>query len=256
MAKALAARGNIVAFPGEGTVKLRVNETEKSEKSARRQQREIEILSAAREVFLEKGFERAAVSEIAARVGVVEGLVFRYFPTKRDLLNEVLRELYEPLITDVGQGFARITGLRGRLRFIVWRHLRFYTECSGFARLILHEVRTFSGYQTSVLHGLNVCYTDFLRQTIQQAIVDGEVAKTVDYSLVRSVVYGGIEHLMWPVLFGEHKVDVEKLAATYTDQVLNGLPGVQEPDMSIEDRLERLEKILNTKSPAKKERKK
>ncbi len=58
--------------------------------SERRQRRFGEILAAAREVFLEKGFERTAISEVASRVGIVEGLVFSYFPTKRDLLHEVL----------------------------------------------------------------------------------------------------------------------------------------------------------------------
>lgn len=80
--------------------------------SERRQRRANEILAAAREVFLEKGFERTAVSEVASRVGIVEGLVFSYFPTKRDLLHEVLGAMYEPLIRDVGDGYARLKGLR------------------------------------------------------------------------------------------------------------------------------------------------
>jgi AcrR family transcriptional regulator len=202
-------------------------------------------------VFLEKGFQGAAVSEIAARVGVVEGLVFRYFPTKRDLLNEVLRALYEPLIADVGEGFACITGLRGRLRFIVWRHLRFYTETPAFARLILHEVRTSPGYATSQLHDFNVRYTDFLRQTLRQAVVDGELAAELDYELIRSMVYGGLEHLMWPVLYGKSRVDVERLADRFTDQILHGLEGVRSSASQIEERLSRLEAMLVAGAPAK-----
>jgi len=224
-------------------------------KSARRRKREAEILGAAREVFLEKGFERAAVSEIAARVGVVEGLVFRYFPTKRDLLNEVLRGLYEPLIADVGAGFARISGLRGRLRFIVWRHIRFYTETSGFARLILHEVRTAPGYAASLLHDLNVRYTDYLRQTLRQAAADGEVSRDLDYELVRATVYGGLEHLMWPVLYGDRKVDVERLADRFTGQILNGLDGVKAPTSRVEERLSRIESFLAGDTAAHRRRK-
>ncbi len=236
-------------------MKSRATEVDSGEKTARRQQREAEILHAAREVFLEKGFERAAVSEIAARVGVVEGLVFRYFPTKRDLLNEVLRGLYEPLIADVGAGFARITGLRGRMRFIVWRHIRFYTETSGFARLILHEVRTAPGYAVSVLHDLNVRYTDYLRQTLEQAASEGEIAREMDYELVRSLVYGGLEHLMWPVLYGNRQVDVERLTDRFTDQILNGLEGAQKPTSPIEARLARLERLLIADPPVPRKRK-
>ena len=94
----------------------------------RRLRRAAEILAAAREVFQDKGFERASVSEIASRVGVVEGLVYSYFPTKRDLLNEVLRGMYEPLIQEIADSFSRIQGLRSRLRYLVWRHLRVYVE--------------------------------------------------------------------------------------------------------------------------------
>jgi len=255
VARAKDSRGKIVDFATGEIMNSQAQQSASVKKSVRRQQRELEILNAAREVFLEKGFERAAVSEIAARVGVVEGLIFRYFPTKRELLNEVLLTLYDPLIRDVGEGFARITGLSGRLRFIVWRHLRFYTENSGFARLILHEVRTSPDYSASVLHGLNVRYTDFLRLTLQQAITEGEVAETVDCVLLRAIVYGGIEHLMWPVLYGERKVDVERLADTYTDQILTGLPRHSKTALGIEDRLARLEQLLVETATDKKGRK-
>eukprot|EP01036_Dinobryon_divergens_P059120 gene59120-78882_t len=94
----------------------------------RRMRRAAEIITAARDTFLEKGFERASVSEIATKVGVVEGLLYSYFPTKRDLLNEVLRGMYEPLIREMEDGFSRLQGLRSRMRFLVWRHLRVYVE--------------------------------------------------------------------------------------------------------------------------------
>jgi len=223
-------------------------------KSRRRQQREGEILNAARDVFLEKGFERASVSEIAARVGVVEGLVFRYFPTKRDLLNEVLTALYEPLIADVGEGFARISGMRGRLRFIVWRHLRVYTETPGLARLVLHEVRTGPEYASSGLHDMHVRYTDYLRQTLQQAVADGEAPKDVDFEMLRSMVYGGLEHMMWPVLYGNRRVDVEQVADRFTDQVLHGLQGPKAPPSSLEARLARLERLVATPAAASRKR--
>lgn len=217
--------------------------TEGSPRSQRGLQRQAEILDAARDVFLDKGFERASVSEIAARVGVVEGNVFRYFPTKRDLLNSVVLGLYEPLISDVGSGFSRIAGLRGRLRFIVWRHVRVYTETPGLARLILHEIRTAPDYRTSVLHDLQLRYTDFLRQTLAQAAADGEIAVDTDYEMVRSMLYGGLEHMMWPVLYAQRKVDVDRIADQFSQALLHGI-GVKPEATSVEDRLLRLERLL------------
>jgi AcrR family transcriptional regulator len=221
----------------------------------RRLRRAAEILGAARAVFLEKGFERASVGEIAARVGVVEGLVYTYFPTKRDLLNEVLRGMYEPLIEDVAAGFARIHGLRSRLRFLVWRHLRVYVEEPSLSRIVLHEVRTSPEYFKSVLHDLHVRYTAFLLRTVHEAVAEGELPADTDAEMVRSMVYGGIEHRMWAQLFGRGgAIDVEATADRFTALVLHGLlpmaqdTGVQLPSAGspadVERRLARLERIV------------
>ncbi len=189
----------------------------------RRMRREAEILAAAREVFLEKGFDRSFVSEIAAKVGVVEGLVYTYYPSKRDLLNAVLRGMYEPLIADLEDKFSRLHGVRSRMRFLIWRHLRVYVEEPNLSRLVLHEVRTGPEYFQSVLHDLHVRYTAFLLRTVQDAIADGELRADTDVELLRSMVYGGIEHRMWGTLFGRGTVDVESTADRFTAMVLGPL---------------------------------
>jgi AcrR family transcriptional regulator len=225
----------------------------------RRLRRAAEILAAAREVFLDKSFQSASVSEIAAKVGVVEGLVYAYFPTKRDLLNEVLRGMYEPLIQDIADGFSRIEGLRSRLRFLVWRHLRVYVEEPGLSRIVLHEVRTSPEYFKSALHDLQVRYTSFLLLTLREAVAAGELPADTDAEMIRSMLYGGIEHRMWSLLYGRGTVDLEATADRYTAMLLRGMlvpddgasdaaargasPGAT-PGEDIERRLARLERIV------------
>ncbi|MQY17173.1 TetR/AcrR family transcriptional regulator [Nocardia macrotermitis] len=53
------------------------------------------LLTAAQELFGERGFERATVRDIAARAGVNQALLFRYFGTKD--------ELFRASITDRGR---------------------------------------------------------------------------------------------------------------------------------------------------------
>lgn len=213
--------------------------------SERRQKRATEILAAARDVFLEKGFQGTAVSEIANRVGIVEGLVFSYFPTKRDLLHAVLRAMYEPLIQDVNDGYARLQGLRARLRFIVWRHVRVYVETPGLAKLVLHEVRTGPEYTSSGLHDLQVRYTHFARLALEDAMRDGEIDASVDIDSVRSMLYGGLEHLMWPVLYGTQRANIDVVADRYTALMLQGIqPAAPRATEDVESRLARLEALL------------
>ncbi|WP_067673825.1 TetR/AcrR family transcriptional regulator [Nocardia miyunensis] len=56
------------------------------------------LLTAAQELFAERGFERATVRDIAARAGVNQALLFRYFGTKD--------ELFRASITDRGRRLA------------------------------------------------------------------------------------------------------------------------------------------------------
>jgi AcrR family transcriptional regulator len=63
------------------------------EKRRTAEERRREILAAAGRVFARKGFERSTTAEIAREAGVAEGTIFRYFPTKRDLLVSVVTSL-------------------------------------------------------------------------------------------------------------------------------------------------------------------
>lgn len=61
------------------------------------------LLAAAEEEFAERGVD-ASIADIARRAGVVKGTVFRHFPTKDDLVTEV-----------VGRHYARLTTAAQRL---------------------------------------------------------------------------------------------------------------------------------------------
>lgn len=49
------------------------------------------ILKATRRIIAESGFQEAQVAAVAAAAGVATGSVYRYFPSKADLLAETLR---------------------------------------------------------------------------------------------------------------------------------------------------------------------
>jgi AcrR family transcriptional regulator len=59
------------------------------------------LLDAARELFTGKGFDRTTVRDIAARAGVNQALLFRYFGSKEELLGRVLAEPGAALLADV-----------------------------------------------------------------------------------------------------------------------------------------------------------
>lgn len=57
------------------------------------EERKQEIVDVAKELFIENGFDKTSVSQIAKSVGVVKGLFYYYFETKEDVLDSVIEDL-------------------------------------------------------------------------------------------------------------------------------------------------------------------
>jgi AcrR family transcriptional regulator len=68
------------------------------------------LMAAAASVFLEKGFEAATMTEIAARAGASIGSLYLFFPTKQALAQAMLTELADTLSARFDRLHERVTG--------------------------------------------------------------------------------------------------------------------------------------------------
>ncbi|MEU5792903.1 TetR family transcriptional regulator [Streptomyces sp. NPDC047813] len=73
------------------------------------------ILRAAGAVFAERGYEAATVRDIAARAGVNQALIFRYFGSKKALLTEVMAQNGKEQVSTTPPELLFETALRGVL---------------------------------------------------------------------------------------------------------------------------------------------
>jgi AcrR family transcriptional regulator len=188
-----------------------------------RERRVQDILEAAREVFCERGYDDAAMAEIAARAGVVEGTIYKYFESKRDLVFKVMEAWYEGMVAGFATDLSGISGTRPRLRYLVWRHLRSIRDNPALCRVFFREVRAGENYHRSFIHDQNRRYTSFFAAVLREGIDAGEIRADVPVNLVRDFVFGGIEHHVWNYVYGRGGLDIEAVADWIADIVLAGL---------------------------------
>ncbi len=188
-----------------------------------RESRIEEILQAARTLFSDKGYEQTSMAEIANKVGVVEGTLYKYFESKRELLLAVLSHWYEGMFGDYAEDLRGIHGTRARLQFLVWRHLRTLRDNPDFCRLTFNEFRVEKDYHGSKLQTLNKRYTELLVQVLQDGIDSGEIRADLPASLLRDMIYGGIEHHAWPYLCGHGSLDIDLVAEQITGLLWQGI---------------------------------
>lgn len=177
-----------------------------------RTERVEQILQAAREVFCDKGYDAATVAGIAARVGVVEGTVYKYFDSKSELLLRVLEHWYAELVDAYARDLAGVDGTAARLRLLVWRHLRAIRDYPRLCRLMFSEVRAERDYRGSSLHALNRRYTELLVEVLREGVDAGEIRPELPLPLVRDMIYGGIEHYTWTYLRDGGELDIDATA--------------------------------------------
>jgi AcrR family transcriptional regulator len=70
-------------------------------------ERRLELLKVAREVFAEKGFEAATISEIVSRVGMAQGTFYLYFPSKVGLVLALAEEMQEQIKKAIREAYAQ-----------------------------------------------------------------------------------------------------------------------------------------------------
>lgn len=112
----------------------------------RKEARPEEIVAAALEQFVERGFAATRLEDVARRAGVTKGTVYLYFKNKDALFKAVVRQTIVPIIA---QGESTAAAFTGSARELLERLVREYwrlvgeTALAGIPKLMMAEAATF-----------------------------------------------------------------------------------------------------------------
>lgn len=187
-----------------------------------RDQRVATIMETARAVFREKGSEQFLPSEVAERCGISEGTIYKYFPTKRDLLSRVAEEWFEEFIGELVPYSAR-KPIRDRLFHIIWSNLELIRREKTLTRFVLLELRPDPGYRNSRMYALNRRIAAQVTSVIADGVAKGELRADLPIRLLRDMIFGCIEHQTWAFLRGEGDFSAEDSAEGITDVIYRGI---------------------------------
>jgi AcrR family transcriptional regulator len=208
--------------------------------SAKSEQRVRDILRVGRAVFAELGYERATTTEIARQLGISEATVFTYFRSKRDLCMRVIADWYDEIIATMEAGLPRQAPIREQLEFLVRTHLRlFLIQGTGLCELVLSEGRKREAAMTGELGAefaqtfveLQRRYTAPLMDLLARGQSNGQIRQDIPLRLLRSLVFGPMEHMLWEVIVARRQIDVEQSAR---DLVALLWPALQAPDAELQ----------------------
>lgn len=190
------------------------------------------IIEAALKEFSKKGYNGATTSEIAREAGVAEGTIFRYFPTKKDLLLSVTNPVVVASLKNIISDFKDCPP-KELLEAVISNRLEIISENIELVKILIVESQFHpelkDKFVTEVIFPASTLMQAYLKDQAQKGIlrdVDPEISIRVLVGMVAVFV-------VWKYAFqGERYVRFrdDAIVSTLVDIFLNGMLAKPEKD--------------------------
>jgi TetR/AcrR family transcriptional regulator, fatty acid metabolism regulator protein len=154
------------------------------------------ILDAAIRVFARQGFHNCRVSDIADEAGVAYGLVYHYFKSKDQVLNELFTERWSLLLVASEEADRESIPPREKLAKIAGFIIDSYRHEPELMKVIIVEVtRAANSFGRTHLPEIRRAY-EMIAKIVSDAQADGSFRRDVDPVFASMWFYGAIEQLL------------------------------------------------------------
>ncbi|MBF0258269.1 MAG: TetR/AcrR family transcriptional regulator [Desulfamplus sp.] len=182
----------------------------------------IKIMNALSELMREKDFHSITTAEIAATAGVTEGLIYKYFKDKRDLLYQVLNGHFQAFHDHIVSKIQARKSSIEKLWVIIRTSMKSYAANRVFAKILLLEVRNSPNYFESDAYDMVKIYSRTILDIINQGMEAGEIRQDISPHALRQIILGSIEHAcLGEVIFGK-ELDTDQVSEDICNIIFTG----------------------------------
>jgi AcrR family transcriptional regulator len=202
-----------------------------AKRERRKEARPGELLDAALDLFVEKGFAATRAEEVAARAGVSKGTLFLYFPSKEELFKAVVRENISGRFAEWNEEFETFEGTSAdmvRYCMKVWWERIGATRASGITKLIISEARNFPDIAAFYTKEVIEPGEALIRRILKRGVDSGEFhLPDIDYA-----AYAIIAPMIWLIMMKhslgacvpqDRPLDPQRYLQSQADILLQGM---------------------------------
>jgi len=158
-----------------------------------------EVLSAALDLFTNRGYFNTSVREIQQAAGVSTGFIYHHFSSKDDLARSLYLQLLDGLAADIGDIGSRETSLAGRSRALIEYFLRLAEERPAVMAFIIHaRHREFLPEEKPICSSAPFA---MMLDMVAEGIEKGEI-RPVETVIAATTLFGGCFRLIHLFLDG------------------------------------------------------
>jgi AcrR family transcriptional regulator len=204
----------------------------------RKESRPGEILTAALDTFVERGYESARLEDIARRAGCTKGTIFLYYESKAELFKAVIRDVMVPLIQDTQRA---IEAHQGSCRELLEQLLRIRWEratasrLSGLAKLLFAETERYPDLARFYYEEIHSQSQALLQRAFDMGVARGEFRPLDGASFARVAIAPIVFASIWRHSFGpvvEQALDSDAYFRTTLDILFSGIGTASVPEVA------------------------
>jgi AcrR family transcriptional regulator len=164
-----------------------------------------EVLDAALELFVEKGFVQTRVEDIAARAGLSKGAVYLYFPSKEAILEGLVRRAILP-IADSALSF--LENFTGDPRIVITTVMKMIAgrlrdpKLVAIPRLLIREMIHFPEFAQMYRREVLDRVIPKVTQLIKNGVAEGYFRPVDPELTIRSIIGPIALHMLMAEVFG------------------------------------------------------
>jgi TetR/AcrR family transcriptional regulator, fatty acid metabolism regulator protein len=185
------------------------------------------ILDAAITVFARQGFHHCRVSDVADEAGVAYGLVYHYFDSKEEILNELFLERWQIMLDAIAEIDTRQeVPVRDKLYLVAGFIIDSYRNEPDLMKVIIVEVtRAANSFGKLHLEKIREAY-EGIAVIVEGGRLDGTFKSGIDSQFAAMCFYGAIEQLLSGWIFDllpQTEEEFERAKGLVVDAICGGL---------------------------------
>jgi AcrR family transcriptional regulator len=202
----------------------------------RKDARPEEIIAAALDLFVERGFASTRLDDVAARAGVSKGTLYLYFENKEDLFKAVVRGNVLPMLQ---HGEALVENFPGSSTELLSKLVRGWweqsgsTKVAGLPKLVIAEAGNFPDLAEFYYEEVILRAHSLFRRVLRRGTDAGEF-RDVDVDQIVHVALAPLVMLaVWTHSFAccqKEQLQPQRYLDSYLDMLLHSLRKEQTPE--------------------------
>lgn len=154
--------------------------------------RQTQIKKAVLEIIFSEGIGKLSTRNLASKIGVTEGAIFRHYSSKKAIMLSILEDVKSELLTAQEQiTFSADLNAEEKLFKFLCRHIKYLVENKGITILLFSEAAHLNDSQLkSGLRDILLTQKEYISRIVKQGMNEGIWDKSLNIENVAALYMG------------------------------------------------------------------